>query len=592
MSTQLRVFLSLLGAFVVALYLFFVGTPLEVDTLYVNGKIYTMDNDNTVVDALAVRGEWIAAVGSRSDLEQRVRFRRVVDLAGKTVLPGFIDGHAHLLSLGLARLTLDLVGTQSEQEVVARVRARVATSEPGQWVRGRGWDQNLWPKKRFPTTSALDAVSPENPVYLTRIDGHAVWVNRRALEIAGVTSETPDPPGGRILRDSKGNPTGVFIDAAMQLITDHLPSLSEKEAEQALELAIQECLSYGLTSVHDMGVSNSEIKLYRRLIDEGRFPFRVYAAVDGEGETWNTVLQTGALVNYRRKLSVRAIKLYIDGALGSRGAALIEPYSDDPANRGLTLMSDEDLKRVVGDALNGGFQVCTHAIGDRGNNIVLNAYEAALRENRVKDHRLRIEHAQVLHPNDIPRFSQLGVIPSMQPTHCTSDMFWAESRLGPERVHGAYAWRSLLNTGVIICGGSDFPVEHPNPLAGIYAAITRRDQRGIPRNADDVKRFFQLSEHGIVDPKAFDGGWYPDQRMNRVEAIRAFTSWAAFAAFEEELKGTLKRGKLADFLILSHDPFEVSGELLLTTRVETTILGGEVVYQLEEVRSASSSQIR
>jgi hypothetical protein len=289
---------------------------------------------------------------------------------------------------------------------------------------------------------------------------------------------------------------------------------------------------------------------------------------------------------------VRATKLYIDGALGSRGAALFEPYADDPNNRGLTVMSEADLRMIVEEALASGFQVCTHAIGDRGNNIVLNVYEAALQAHRAKDPRLRIEHAQVLAPDDIPRFNRLGVIPSMQPTHCTSDMYWAEARLGPTRVRGAYAWRSLLNTGVIIPGGSDFPVESPNPLFGFYAAITRQDKHGRPRNAEDVRAFFQLSAAGITDTAAFGGGWYVAQKMTREEALRAFTSWAAFAGFQEDLLGSLQPGKLADFVVLSKDIMTVPPVEILSTTVERTILGGKEVYPREQVvmRSGSSGR--
>ena len=578
MNSQTKLALTFLCAVILALVLFFVLVPMEADTLYINGRIYTLNESNEVAEAMAIRGERIVAVGQSDRLRKSVRAKETIDLGGKTVVPGFIDGHAHFLSLGLSRLTVDLVGATSEGEAAARVTERVASSPPGQWIRGHGWDQNDWPTKRFPSHTTLDRVSPQNPVYLNRIDGHACWVNKKAMEIAGITKETPDPSGGKIIRDGQGNPTGVFIDAAMDLIASHLPQLSDDEANAAMNLAIQECLKYGITSVHDMGVEMREIELMKRAIDEGRFPFRIYAAIGGIGETWNHFLETGPIVGYGNKLTVRTIKLYIDGALGSRGAALIEPYSDDPDNRGLTLTSDADFKSTVLQALENGFQVCTHAIGDRANNIALNGYEASLQQHRVKDHRLRIEHAQVLDLNDIPRFKQLGVIASMQPTHCTSDMYWAEARLGPERVKGAYAWRSLLNTGTVICGGSDFPVEHPNPLAGIYAAVSRQDQQGRPRDASDVARSFQLSQAGITDSKSFEGGWYVDQRMTREEALRAFTIWAAYGAFEEKIKGSLERGKLADFVVLSDDIMNISAPEILKTHVEMTFVGGKRVY--------------
>jgi predicted amidohydrolase YtcJ len=597
MRSQLSLFLTLVALTILATFLYFQLVPQPVDVLYVGARVYTVDKANTVVDGIATRGDRIVAVGSAADMVKELKPKRVVDLAGKTVVPGLIDAHVHLLSLGVARLTLDLVGTKSEDRVADLVRERVGASEPGQWIRGRGWDQNEWRSRQFPSHEILDRVAPNNPVYLMRVDGHAAWVNKKALEIAGITSKTPDPDGGRFLRDARGNPTGVLIDNAMEVVGKFLPPPSDKEMEEAIGRAVQECLSYGLTCVHDMGVEEEGIETYKRLIDAGNFPFRVYAALSAPGETWEKYVEPdssgsrqGPLIGYGgSRLWVRAIKLYIDGALGSRGAALIEPYSDEPDNRGLTVMSEGDLRKAVDEALANGFQVCTHAIGDRGNNIVLNIYEAALQAHAAKDPRLRIEHAQVLAPNDIPRFHELGVIPSMQPTHCTSDMYWAEARLGPTRVRGAYAWRSLLNTGVIIPGGSDFPVESPNPLFGIYAAITRQDHQGKPRNADDVRAFFQLSAEGITDTSAFDGGWYASQKMTSEEALRAFTAWAAYAGFQEDLLGSLERGKLADFVVLSKDIMTVPPLEILNTTVERTILGGSEVYRREQVSMRSAS---
>lgn len=575
MKDHLRIFLS----FAVLIIFFFVMfkriLPVKADTIYVNGRIHTMDRHNTVAEALAVRGDRIVAVGSRADLEDRVRWKRSVDLEGRAVFPGFVDAHAHLMSLGIARLTVDLVGTRSEAEVLARVRDRVEQAEPGTWIRGRGWDQNDWPGKRFPNHALLDRVAQRNPVYLTRIDGHAAWANRLALELAGITRETEDPPGGRIIRDASGEPTGVLIDDAMDLVYKVLPPPSPDEQREALQTAIAECLAYGLTGVHDMGVDLEQIALYKSFADEGKLGVRIYAAIGGAGETWNAFLTSGPLLGYGRDhLTVRAIKLYADGALGSRGAALIEPYADEPDNRGLTLTSQSALQEVVNTALQKGFQVCTHAIGDRANNIVLDVYEQGLRGNPRRDARLRVEHAQVLAPEDIPRFKTLGVIPSMQPTHCTSDMYWAEARLGPQRVRGAYAWRSLRETGVILAGGSDFPVEHPNPLYGIYAAITRQDHDGIPASAEDVRKYFQLSSAGVTDEAAFEGGWYADQKLTREEAVRMFTSWAAWAAFEEDKKGSLETGKLADFVVLSADIMDIPPQEILRTGVLMTVVGG------------------
>jgi predicted amidohydrolase YtcJ len=579
MKDNLRIFLSFLVLIAFFVLMFKRILPISADTLYVNARIYTIDSDNSVAEAMAVKGDRIVALGSRSQLEERVRWKQTVDLEGRPVFPGFIDAHAHIMSLGIARLTVDLVGMRSESETLDQVRARVHEVKAGTWIRGYGWDQNDWPSKRFPHHTMLDRVAPENPVYLIRIDGHAAWVNRAALEQAGITRETPDPEGGRIIRDASGQPTGVLIDDAKYLVFNVMPPPSAEERREALEIVIRECLKYGITGVHDMGVDLQEIALYKALADEGTLGIRIYGAISGRGETWDHFRTAGPLINYAdHRLTVRALKLYVDGALGSRGAALIDPYEDDPDNRGITVTTEQDLQQTIREALQAGFQVCTHAIGDRGNNIALNAYEQCLAEHPRSDTRFRVEHAQILLPDDIPRFKKLGVIPSMQPTHCTSDMYWAESRIGPQRIRGAYAWRSLRETGVILAGGSDFPVEHPNPLYGIYAAVTRQDHHGIPRTAGDVRRGFQLSEAGIVDESVFSGGWYVDQRLTREEAVRMFTSWAAWASFEEQIKGSLEAGKLADFVVLSSDIMEIPPNEILRTEVEKTVVGGREVY--------------
>ncbi len=586
MNIQLGWFLAFAVCVIIFSYLFFWVVPESADVLYVNGHVYTMDVKNSEADAFAVRGGRIVAVGLTEDLKKSIRPKQVVDLEGRTVLPGLIDSHAHLMGLGISKLTIDLVGASSEAHIASLVSERVKKSAQGQWIRGRGWDQNLWQSKRFPSHQVLDKVSPDNPVLLVRVDGHAAWANKKALDFAGISKQTPDTTGGKILRDSEGNPTGVFVDNAINLITRALPPPTERESEEALKLAVSECLKSGIVSMHDMGVDWKDIERYKRLIDRDEFPFRVYAAVDGAGETWDRFMgkipfefEKGPIIGYGdNRLFVRALKLYVDGALGSRGAALLEPYSDDPGNRGLTVTDEKSLRQSVNEALTLGFQVCTHAIGDRGNSIILDVYEAALKQHPAADPRLRIEHAQVLALEDIPRFKKLGVLPCMQPTHCTSDMYWAEARLGPTRIRGAYAWRSLLETGVIIPGGSDFPVESPNPLLGIYAAITRQDGFGRPKNAEDVRSNFQLSAEGVRDPQAFEGGWYASQRMTRTEALRAFTSWAAFAGFQETLLGSLEKGKLADFVILSKDIFKIAAEEILTTVVEKTYVGGKEAY--------------
>ncbi len=553
--------------------------PRPADTLFINGVVHTMDGDNAVAEAFAVSGGRIAGIGSTSSIRRRFTGKDVVDLRGKAVFPGFIDSHAHFFSLGIARMTVDLLGSSSESEAAARVHDRVLKSSRGQWVRGRGWDQNTWKELRFPTHASLDKVAPDNPVYLTRVDGHAVWVNTKAMQVAHVTKSTPDPEGGKIVRDARGNPTGVFVDNAVQLIQSHLPPMSNAEAREAMHLAARECVADGLTTVQDMGIDSTEVDLYKRLIDEGKMPLRIYAAIGGVGDLWSEFLKSGPLIGYGdNHLTIRSLKLYIDGALGSRGAALIEPYTDDPGNRGLTVSSEELIRSATVEALRHGFQVCTHAIGDRGNNIVLRMYASALKEVPARDPRLRIEHAQVLDSADVPKFKEYGIVPSMQPTHCTSDMYWAEARLGPRRVRYAYAWRSLLRTGVIIPGGSDFPVENPNPIWGIYAAVTREDKEGRPRNADDGRKYFEA----MSDTSAFDNGWYPDQKMTREEAIRSFTNWGAWAAFEENEKGAMEKGMLADFVVLSGDLATVPNAEILNVKVEKTYVGGKLVFPVEK----------
>jgi hypothetical protein len=579
MNNRSRIVVLLIALLLVAVAVWW-WIPQEADAIYMNGRLLTMDDEQPDAEALAIVGDRIVGVGTTTEIRRRFTAPSVVDLQGKTVLPGLIDAHAHFISLGIARMTVDLVGAPSAEAAAERVAERVRRSSKGQWIRGRGWNQNLWPTRAFPHHRTLDKIASDHPVVLSRIDGHALWVNKRALEIAGITRATPDPDGGKIVRDAQGNPTGVLIDNAESLVALHVPPPSDAELEEAILTAQQECLSLGLTGVHDMGVDSTDLAAYRRLIESDRLQMRIYAAIGGPGPTWERFKVEGPLIGFgRSRLTVRALKLYADGALGSRGAALIEPYADDPANRGLTVTNEQELTVSVTEALQHGFQVCTHAIGDRANSIVLNVYERAINATGARDHRLRVEHAQVLHPDDIGRFAKLRVLPSMQPTHCTSDMYWAEARLGHRRSKGAYAWRSLLSTGVIIPCGSDFPVEYPNPLLGVYAAITRRDAEGKPRSAADLtSERFELSDAGIVDPSVFDGGWYAGERMTLAEVLKGYTTWAATAAFEESQKGSLTAGKLADFIVLSDAFDERTPQRILDTKVESTYIGGRRVY--------------
>ncbi len=561
-----KVVASVLAALCVLFYFILRSSPREASMIFVNGLIHTGNDGAPLASALAINQGVIVGVGSSEDILDGFTSENVVDLGGKPVYPGFIDSHGHIERLGNLILNLDLRGSESIQAIQERVRARIDDIGSGEWIRGHGWDQNLWDNDAFPTKQSLDEVSGEVPIYLERVDGHAVWVNSRVLQIANITADTKDPEGGRILRDPSGEPTGVFIDNAVTLIDSRLPEPSRKERSKAIGVGVTTCVSVGLTSVHDMGVDLETISIFKSLIDSGNFPLRVYAAVSAQTDAWREYAKSGPENDYGNGLlTVRAVKVYGDGALGSRGAALIEPYSDDPTNRGLTLTSELALKGLVDTALNKGFQVCTHAIGDRANHIVLNAYEETFKSLNANGSRVRfrIEHAQVVAAEDVQRFKSLGVIPSMQPTHCTSDMYWAEDRLGPVRIKGAYAWRSFMDLGISIPSGSDFPFESPNPLWGIYAAITRQDQKQWPQ-----------------------GGWMPSQRMSREEALKSFTIWGAYAAFQEDVKGNLEVGKYADVVVLTKDIMTIEPPEILSAEVEMTVLGGKVVYVREHARQA------
>ena len=530
----------------------------QADLVVTNARIYTSDVNRPVVEALAVRSGRIAFVGSnRGALALAGPRTERLDLSGKTVITGMVDAHAHLLGLGQALRTVDLVGTRSYDEVIARVVERAKTARPGEWIRGRGWDQNDWADTRFPTHAALSRAVPNNPVSLTRVDGHAALVNAKALELAQVTAATPDPSGGRFIRDSANAPTGVLVDNAQGIVGRVIPAPSRAELREQTLAAIAEANRWGLTGIHDAGVAPEGIAVYEELAKEGRYNLRNYVMVRSSDSVLDAFMQRGPQkALYDGRLWIRAIKLVADGALGSRGAALLEPYSDDPDNTGLITTPPERIKSVAVRALKAGFQVNVHAIGDRANRMVLDQFEAALREVPTADHRFRIEHAQILRYQDIPRFAELDVIPSMQGSHQTSDMYWAPNRLGPARLGGAYAWRSLLNTGVIIPNGSDFPVEAVNPLISFHSFFTRQDVDNFP-----------------------PGGWMPEQRTTRLEALLSITLWPAYAAFMENESGSLTAGKYADFVVLDRDIMAVAPEAVLGTHVLLTVLGGKAVYR-------------
>jgi len=532
--------------------------PPPADLIVTHAKIYTVDDNHPFVSAMAVRDGRIQFVGSeREALLLKGPSTRMLDAGGQTIIPGMIDAHAHLFGLGTFLKNIDLTDTRSYDAIVSRVATRLKDIPSGRWVIGRGWDQNKWGDTRFPTHEALSRVSPNNPVVLERIDGHALLVNSAAMKAAGVSSATKDPAGGRIERGANNEPTGVFIDNAMSLIERVIPPLSHDDMRSATLGAIAESNKYGLVGLHDPGEPREVLDVFEELAKAGTFSLRVYAMIADDSAAIEHYFQRGPQsALYDGHLWIRSIKLYADGALGSRGAALLDPYTDDAKNVGLLKSTPDHLRDVATRALQHGFQVGTHAIGDRGNRVALDAYEAALKAVPTVDHRFRIEHVQVLDHADVPRFAQLGVIPSMQAVHQTSDMYWAPTRLGYARTFGAYAWRSLLNTGVIIPNGSDFPVERVNPLYSFHAAVSRQDDNSWP-----------------------PGGWFPEQRMTREEALKSMTIWPAYAGFMETTTGSLTPGKFADFVILDRDIMTIPESSILGTGVIATYIGGKAVYE-------------
>ena len=536
-----------------SLWLFSVAVSLAAQTadlVVVNARIYTVNPTQPTASALAVKGGRLLAVGDDVSAYVNAATKRI-DAKGATIIPGLIDAHVHMRGLGDSLEILDLRSTRSPQEAAGLVRTAAGQRTKGEWIRGRAWDQTEYPGKEFPSKEVLDRAAPDHPVYLTRVDGHAAWVNQKALDLADVNSATKDPDGGKIIRDAKGAPTGILIDRAQNLVRSRIPAATQEQVRRLISRAVKECARLGLTGVHDAGVGQEDLLAYRSLEQSKELTLRVYAMIGGEGALWREYLKKGPEIG--EVLTVRSIKLVADGALGSRGAALLEPYSDEPNNAGLLILKEEDIRRVARDAVARGFQVNTHAIGDRANRVTLQAYGSVLigKNNR----RFRIEHSQIVAMPDFELFRRASVIASIQATHATSDMRWAESRIGPARVKGAYAWRKFLDMGIPIANGSDFPVENANPLWGVYSSVTRQDHAGSPA-----------------------GGWYPDQKLTRAEALKSFTLDAAFAAFEEKQKGSLEAGKLADFVMLSSDIMRVPPAEILKTKVLMTVVGGAVVY--------------
>ena len=532
----------------------------EVDLLLINGNVYTVNDKQPRAEAVAIRDKRIVFVGSNTDAE-KFQAKRVVDLAGKTVVPGLTESHCHIFGIGERELRLNLEGTNTREDFLAKVKERVLQTERGKWVVGRGWIETFWKPPSFPTREELDKIAPDNPLFLTRADGHASAVNSAALKIAKIDKNTADPFGGQILK-TNGEPNGMLLDNAQDLVEKEIPRPSEAEREQAFLTAIDREIKLGWCEIQNAGSHYADVDLMRRQFEAGKVKLRIVNCIYGPGAESRRFFEEGPTVNaFDRHFTQRTIKVMFDGALGSRGAALLKPYSDRPDTSGYLTEKPEEMRPMFEEALRRGIQVEAHAIGDRANRTILDLYEEAYKavppeQRRVREPRWRVEHAQIVDPADIPRFAKLGVIPSMQPSHAISDLFFAPARLGLERLAGAYAWQSFVKSGSIICGGSDAPVERGEPMIEFYAAVSRKSIKG------------ESSE-----------GWHPEQAVSREDALKMFTLWAAFAAFEENDKGKIDTGMLADFTVLDRDIMKIPEPDILNTRCEMTIIGGEIVYE-------------
>jgi predicted amidohydrolase YtcJ len=531
----------------------------QVDLLFKNGNIYTVADEQPKAEAVAVKAGRIVFVGSNDDAK-KLHAAKVVDVHGRTIVPGFTDSHCHILGIGEREMRLNLEGTNSLEDFLTRVKARVDKTRPGKWITGRGWIETFWKPPQFPTRRDLDKIAPNNPVFLTRADGHASVVNSESLKIAGIDKTMPDPFGGQILRKN-GEPSGMLLDNAQDLVVRNIPKSTQAEREEALLRGIDREVKLGWCEIQNAGSYKEDVDLIRKAFEAGKIKIRFVNAVYGPGGDARNFLREGPTINaFDHHFTQRTIKVMFDGALGSRGAALLKPYSDAPETSGFLTQKPEDLRPMFEEALRHGIQVETHALGDRANRLILDLYEQAFKavppaERKIGDPRWRVEHAQIVDPADIPRFAKLGVIPSMQPSHAISDLFFAPARLGMERLVGAYAWQSFIKSGCIVAGGSDAPVERGEPMIEFYAAVARKSIKGDSGE-----------------------GWHPEQAVSREDALKMFTIWPAYAAFEEKDKGSIEVGKLADFTVLSQDIMKIPEKEILETRNEMTVIGGEIIY--------------
>ena len=537
----------------------------DVDLVLANGNIYTEHDKQPKAEAIAVKGDRIVFVGSNEDAK-KFHAAKVIDLRGRTLVPGLTDSHCHIFGIGEREMRLNLEGTNTLGDFLNKVKARVAQTSIDKWITGRGWIETFWKPSKFPTRQDLDKIAPDNPVFFTRADGHASVANSAALRIAKIDRNTPDPFGGQILKSS-GEPNGMLLDNAQELVSRNIPKPTEAEREEALLRGINREIGLGWCEIQNAGSDSEDIDLLRKDFEAGKIKIRFINAVYGPGKDAQNFLREGATINaFDHHFTQRTIKVIFDGALGSRGAALLKPYADAPDTSGYLTEKPEELKPMFEEALRSGIQVETHAIGDRANRLILDLYEQAFKAvppnaRKIREPRWRVEHAQIVDPVDIPRFAKLGVIPSMQPSHAISDLFFALSRLGIDRLAAAYAWQSFLKSGSIICGGSDAPVERGEPMIEFYAAVARKSIRG------------ESAE-----------GWHPEQAVSREQALKMFTIWPAYGVFEENDKGSIEVGKLADFTVLSQDILKIPEPEILKSRCVMTMIGGEVVFESAEQR--------
>ncbi len=525
-------------------------------TIIENVNGYTFSGDELINFSVLVIEDGKVLETGDEELSEKYE-GEVLDGEGKTMLPGLIDAHGHVMGLGFQELQVNLAGIPTLEETLEKVGEYAEANPDLEWIQGRGWNQTLWPENEFPTAEDLDQVVSDRPVWLSRVDGHAGWGNSMAMRLAGVSKDTPDPQGGKIIRNNRGEATGVFVDAAEGYINSIIPPSTQRERELALEKALDQMARMGITSVHDAGVGVNTWKLYKDFADQNKLKTRIYAMVGGAGSAFDTLSAEGPIASYADEmLSLRSVKLYSDGALGSRGAAMLEPYSDDPGNKGLLFVDQDEMNRMVSKVMSKGFQANIHAIGDAGNRQVLDAIAYSKNVNGNQGLRNRVEHAQIVAMEDIPRFKELDIIASMQPTHATSDKNMAEDRVGSQRIKGGYAWQTFLDQGTIVAAGSDFPVEHSNPFFGLYSAVTRMDHEGNP-----------------------EGGWYPEESLSREQALKAFTIDAAYAGHQEDMLGSLEPGKWADFILIGQDYFEVPVSEIWDIEVLQTWVAGEKVFE-------------